>query len=122
MFANLMVMTSELLICFWSIYSAGHKTLQTLKLLWRSISVCAQACFLLHICSYFQIVCFLTSFLVPTELARKIMRGIALALGGSPDEFEGDRAGNAFWVTRLIGYPGVSTANGTVDLKNDVGW
>ncbi|KAF7828693.1 protein IRX15-LIKE [Senna tora] len=55
------------------------------------------------------------------KLARKIMRGIALALGGSPDEFEGERAGNPFWVMRLIGYPGVSTANGTTDLKNDIG-
>lgn len=56
-----------------------------------------------------------------TDLARKIMRGIALALGGSPDEFEGQRAGNPFWVMRLIGYPGVSSANGTNALKNDIG-
>ncbi|XP_028764127.1 probable 2-oxoglutarate-dependent dioxygenase At3g50210 isoform X2 [Neltuma alba] len=56
-----------------------------------------------------------------TELARKIMRGIALALGGSPDEFEGQRAGDPFWVMRLIGYPGVSTANGKADVKNDTG-
>ncbi|XVF17634.1 hypothetical protein REPUB_Repub10bG0140100 [Reevesia pubescens] len=34
------------------------------------------------------------------------MRGIALALGGLPDEFEGERGGDAFWVFRLIGYPG----------------
>ncbi|CAI0405744.1 unnamed protein product [Linum tenue] len=46
-----------------------------------------------------------------TELSRKIMRGIGLALGGSPSEFEGDRAGEAFWVTRIIGYPGVPDAN-----------
>ncbi|CAL5197730.1 unnamed protein product [Lathyrus oleraceus] len=45
------------------------------------------------------------------DLARKIMRGIALALGGSPYEFEGDRAGDPFWVMRIIGYPGVSTVN-----------
>ncbi|XP_027346324.1 probable 2-oxoglutarate-dependent dioxygenase At3g50210 isoform X2 [Abrus precatorius] len=56
-----------------------------------------------------------------TELARKIMRGIALALGGSPDEFEGRRAGDPFWVMRLIGYPGVSTVNATDVLKNDIG-
>ncbi|KAL2333508.1 hypothetical protein Fmac_014721 [Flemingia macrophylla] len=56
-----------------------------------------------------------------TELARKIMRGIALALGGSPDEFEGQRAGNPFWVMRLIGYPGVSSVNETNILKNDIG-
>jgi len=43
------------------------------------------------------------------------MRGIALALGGSPYEFEGDRAGDPFWVMRIIGYPGgVST--------DDNGW
>ncbi|RDX71257.1 putative 2-oxoglutarate-dependent dioxygenase [Mucuna pruriens] len=55
------------------------------------------------------------------DLARKIMRGIALALGGSPDEFEGQRAGNPFWVMRLIGYPGVSSVNGTNVLENDIG-
>lgn len=36
------------------------------------------------------------------------MRGIALALGGPPDAFEGDRAGDSFWVMRLIGYPVLS--------------
>ncbi|CAK8562448.1 unnamed protein product [Lathyrus sativus] len=46
-----------------------------------------------------------------TDLARKIMRGIALALGGSPYEFEGDRAGDSFWLMRIIGYPGASTVN-----------
>ncbi|CAI8611151.1 unnamed protein product [Vicia faba] len=45
------------------------------------------------------------------DLARKIMRGIALALGGSPYEFEGGRAGDSFWYMRVIGYPGVSTVN-----------
>ena len=50
------------------------------------------------------------------------MRGIALALGGSPYEFEGDRAGNAFWVTRIIGYPGKFTANGSENPMNDIGW
>ncbi|RXH75370.1 hypothetical protein DVH24_030091, partial [Malus domestica] len=33
----------------------------------------------------------------------------ASALSGSPYEFEGDRAGDAFWVMRLIGYPGLLT-------------
>ncbi|MED6108107.1 hypothetical protein PIB30_020377 [Stylosanthes scabra] len=57
-----------------------------------------------------------------TELARKIMRGIALALGGSPDEFEGHRAGDPFWVMRLIGYPGLTTTNGTHEaMENDIG-
>ncbi|KAL9326916.1 hypothetical protein ACSQ67_007561 [Phaseolus vulgaris] len=55
------------------------------------------------------------------NLARKIMRGIALALGGSPDEFEGQRAGDPFWVMRLIGYPCVSSVNGTHVLKHDIG-
>ncbi|KAK2657526.1 hypothetical protein Ddye_010578 [Dipteronia dyeriana] len=41
-----------------------------------------------------------------TDLSRNIMRGIALALGGSPYEFEGERAGDPFWVLRIIGYPG----------------
>ncbi|XVF15511.1 hypothetical protein REPUB_Repub09cG0160200 [Reevesia pubescens] len=56
-----------------------------------------------------------------TELSRKIMRGIALALGGLPDEFEGERGGDAFWVMRLIGYPVASTANGKCTTENDVG-
>ncbi|CAI0406170.1 unnamed protein product [Linum tenue] len=56
-----------------------------------------------------------------SELSRKIMRGIGLALGGSPSEFEGDRAGEAFWVTRIIGYPGVPDANGDNKTDNDVG-
>lgn len=57
-----------------------------------------------------------------SELSRKIMRGIALALGGSQDEFEGSRAGDAFWVMRLIGYPGVSLENGQKKPENDIGW
>lgn len=69
-------------------------------------------------------VCFLLTtynFLLLSDLSRKIMRGIALALGGSPNEFEGDRAGNAFWVMRIIGYPGVPTSNGH-GPRNDIGW
>uniref|UniRef100_A0A0E0EPT5 Fe2OG dioxygenase domain-containing protein n=2 Tax=Oryza meridionalis TaxID=40149 RepID=A0A0E0EPT5_9ORYZ len=42
------------------------------------------------------------------DLSRKIMRGIALALGAPVDAFEGTTAGDPFWVCRLIGYP-VST-------------
>ncbi|XP_022739538.1 probable 2-oxoglutarate-dependent dioxygenase At3g50210 isoform X2 [Durio zibethinus] len=56
-----------------------------------------------------------------TELSRKIMRGIALALGGLPGEFEGERGGDAFWVLRLIGYPEASTANGKCTPENDIG-
>ncbi|XP_077249982.1 homoarginine-6-hydroxylase 2-ODD-233-like isoform X2 [Tasmannia lanceolata] len=39
------------------------------------------------------------------DLSRTIMRGIALALGGSLYTFEGERAGDPFWVLRIIGYP-----------------
>lgn len=46
------------------------------------------------------------------------MRGVALALGGSPDAFEGDKAGDPFWVFRLIGYP---AWNG-INMEDDVGW
>ncbi|OAY77077.1 putative 2-oxoglutarate-dependent dioxygenase [Ananas comosus] len=42
------------------------------------------------------------------DLSRKILRGIALALGGPVDALEGEIAGDSFWVMRLIGYP-VST-------------
>ncbi|XP_039045726.1 probable 2-oxoglutarate-dependent dioxygenase At3g50210 [Hibiscus syriacus] len=56
-----------------------------------------------------------------TELSRKILRGIAFALGGSPDEFEGERGGDAFWAMRLIGYPGASTANGKCKPDTDIG-
>lgn len=56
------------------------------------------------------------------DLSRKIMRGIALALGGLPNEFEGERAGDPFWVLRIIGYPGVPTTNGHVTSENDIGW
>ncbi|MFQ6623545.1 hypothetical protein Gotur_003584, partial [Gossypium turneri] len=46
------------------------------------------------------------------------MRGIALALGGSADEFEGEKGGDPFWVVRLIGYPGKSAA---IPQNNDIG-
>ncbi|XWS45231.1 hypothetical protein CRYUN_Cryun15aG0118400 [Craigia yunnanensis] len=53
-----------------------------------------------------------------TDLSRKIMRGIALALGGTPDEFEGKRGGDAFWMVRLNGYPGLSLPD---DQENEIG-
>ncbi|GAB2231728.1 hypothetical protein Droror1_Dr00010740 [Drosera rotundifolia] len=56
-----------------------------------------------------------------TDLSRKIMQGIALALGGSPDEFEGEIAGHPFWVMRLIGYPEIPSANGHSKAENDIG-
>lgn len=50
------------------------------------------------------------------------MRGIALALGGSAAEFEGDTAGDPFWVLRIIGYPGMSCGKGPDVPNNDIGW
>nr|WHE05787.1 putative vittatine 11-hydroxylase [Crinum x powellii] len=55
------------------------------------------------------------------ELGRKIMRGLALALGGPADAFEGDIAGDAFWMMRLIGYPGLSESEKAKIIGNDVG-
>ncbi|PIA56577.1 hypothetical protein AQUCO_00700727v1 [Aquilegia coerulea] len=56
-----------------------------------------------------------------TDLSRNIMKGIALALGGAPDEFGGERAGDPFWVMRLIGYPGVSDCSSLEMPENDIG-
>lgn len=58
------------------------------------------------------------------DLSSKIMRGIALALGAPMDVFEGNRAGDPFWVLRVIGYPVVHHANGQEMPKTetDVGW
>ncbi|KAG7633827.1 Oxoglutarate/iron-dependent dioxygenase, partial [Arabidopsis suecica] len=46
-----------------------------------------------------------------TDLSRNILRGISLALGGSPYEFEGKMLRDPFWVMRIIGYPGVNQEN-----------
>ncbi|KAK6798381.1 hypothetical protein RDI58_006083 [Solanum bulbocastanum] len=56
-----------------------------------------------------------------TDLSRKIMRGIALALGGSADEMEGEIGGDPFWVLRIIGYPAASISNGHDKAHDDVG-
>ncbi|RZC54947.1 hypothetical protein C5167_013812 [Papaver somniferum] len=56
------------------------------------------------------------------DLSRNILRGLALALGGCPEEFEGERAGDPFWVMRFIGYPGISDAKGLDVPENAVGW
>ncbi|XP_047958480.1 probable 2-oxoglutarate-dependent dioxygenase At3g50210 [Salvia hispanica] len=58
-----------------------------------------------------------------TDLSRKILRGIALALGGPLDMFEGKIAGDPFWVFRIIGYPSVShpSSKQMPDAKNDIG-
>jgi isopenicillin N synthase-like dioxygenase len=52
------------------------------------------------------------------DLSRKIMRGIALALGGAIDAFEGETAADPFWVLRLIGYP----VDIPEDQRTDTGW
>lgn len=49
------------------------------------------------------------------DLSRNILRGISLALGGSPYAFEGEMVGDPFWVMRIIGYPGVNQ-------ENVIGW
>jgi isopenicillin N synthase-like dioxygenase len=54
------------------------------------------------------------------DLSRKIMRGIALALGAPLDAFEGETAGDAFWVLRLIGYP--VPADIPQEQLTDTGW
>lgn len=56
-----------------------------------------------------------------TDLSRKIMQGIALALGGSANELEGSVAGDPFWVMRLIGYPVISTEDDQDEPANGVG-
>ncbi|KAL1564171.1 putative 2-oxoglutarate-dependent dioxygenase [Salvia divinorum] len=55
-----------------------------------------------------------------TELSRKILRGIALALGGPLDMFEGNIAGDPFWAVRIIGYPAVNGKQ-MPDAINDIG-
>ncbi|KAG2311578.1 hypothetical protein Bca52824_023135 [Brassica carinata] len=47
------------------------------------------------------------------DLSRNILRGISLALGGSPYEFEGKLVGDPFWIMRIIGYPGVNQESKT---------
>nr|APD78401.1 vittatine 11-hydroxylase [Galanthus sp. MBK-2015] len=55
------------------------------------------------------------------ELGRKLMRGVALALGGPVEAFEGDIAGNDFWMMRLIGYPGLSDSQRAEIKLTDIG-
>jgi len=50
-----------------------------------------------------------------TDLSRNILRGISLALGGSPYEFEGKMLTDPFWIMRILGYPGVNQ-------ENVIGW
>ncbi|KAL6642982.1 hypothetical protein ACP70R_021163 [Stipagrostis hirtigluma subsp. patula] len=53
------------------------------------------------------------------DLSRKIMRGIALALGGPIDAFEGAIAGDSFWWFRLASYPAL--ADIPEDMRTDTG-
>ncbi|XP_057845666.2 2-oxoglutarate-dependent dioxygenase 33 [Cryptomeria japonica] len=43
------------------------------------------------------------------DLAKKIMKGIALGLGMPQDTFEGENGGDPFWVLRIIGYPPIDS-------------
>ena len=74
---------------------------------------CVRALFHLTKASYFGLT---------TELSKKMLRGIALALGGSANDLEGDIAGDPFWVTRFIGYPVISKENDHKEPENGVGW
>ncbi|KAE8792946.1 Protein SRG1 [Hordeum vulgare] len=60
------------------------------------------------------------SVLCSEDLSRKIMRGIAFALGGLLDAFEGDVVGDAFWVLTLIGYP--VSDDIPQEEHTDIGW
>ncbi|KAG9439854.1 hypothetical protein H6P81_020019 [Aristolochia fimbriata] len=55
------------------------------------------------------------------DLSRAIMRGMALALGGPADAFEGKKAGDTFWVLRLIGYPGCTHHKSMEMQDSDIG-
>eukprot|EP00250_Pteridium_aquilinum_P004809 c15008_g1_i1 orf=110-1114(+) len=52
------------------------------------------------------------------DLAQKILKGIALALGGPSNAFELDKANNPFWVMRVIGYPPLTRGNQSVSLDD----
>ncbi|PHT54835.1 hypothetical protein CQW23_03321, partial [Capsicum baccatum] len=56
-----------------------------------------------------------------TDLSRKIMRRISLALGGTADGMEVEIGCDPFWVVRIIGYPTASILNGHDRIQNDVG-
>jgi isopenicillin N synthase-like dioxygenase len=72
---------------------------------------------LFFFCAHGQV--FIMPFFI-SDLSRKIMRGIALALGASSDAFEGGTAGDPFWYLRLIGYP--VSADIPQEQRTDTGW
>lgn len=76
------------------------------------------ACSFMAACS--AIILAASHYLLIADLSRKIMRGIALALGGPPDAFEREKAGDSFWVMRLIGYP-ISSDIPEIQ-RSDTGW
>jgi isopenicillin N synthase-like dioxygenase len=49
-------------------------------------------------------------------LGEAIIQGIALALSGKKDAFGGKRAGDPFWILRVIGYPPMKKSD------FEVGW
>jgi cell shape-determining protein MreD len=71
------------------------------------------------LCSWSLLVVFIMSSSI-IDLSRKIMRGIALALGAPSDAFEGETAGDPFWYLRLIGYP--VSADIPKEQRTDTGW
>eukprot|EP00252_Welwitschia_mirabilis_P001567 TRINITY_DN11448_c0_g1_i4.p1 TRINITY_DN11448_c0_g1~~TRINITY_DN11448_c0_g1_i4.p1 ORF type:complete len:249 (+),score=46.54 TRINITY_DN11448_c0_g1_i4:213-959(+) len=52
------------------------------------------------------------------DICRKIMRGISVGLGCPPDTFEGQRAGDAFWVLRILGYPALIGDSSSLRLQD----
>ncbi|MCO5586753.1 hypothetical protein L7F22_040695 [Adiantum nelumboides] len=57
------------------------------------------------------------------DLAQKILKGIALALGGPADAFENTKAGDPFWVMRVIGYPPIVNHVQTVSFDDSsISW
>jgi hypothetical protein len=72
---------------------------------------------LFFFCAHGQV--FIMLFFI-SDLSRKIMRGIVLALCASSDAFEGGTAGDPFWYLRLIGYP--VSADIPQEQRTDTGW
>ncbi|XP_075091518.1 homoarginine-6-hydroxylase 2-ODD-C23.1-like [Nicotiana tabacum] len=56
-----------------------------------------------------------------TDISRKIIRDIALALGGSADEMEGEISGDPLWVLRTICYPPPPLSVGQDNDGNTIG-
>lgn len=89
-------------------FLAGLNIHWILSYCWKTISAFLKVSFstILQSFSFSHLDTTDTLFLT-TDLSRKIMRGIALALGGPVDAFEGTIAGDPFWGIRLVSYPGL---------------